>query len=107
MAAELRQQIVEDSLRAGDEARLEWPKYGLAQGVSAGLFDVDIPVLVLAGNHDKVEPPAVLAEHLLPLMSHASMTVLQDTGHLSPLEVPDQVASHITTFTAQLNELPR
>ena len=80
LAAELRQQIVEDSLRAGDEARLEWPKYGLAQGVSAGLFDVDIPVLVLAGNHDKVEPPAVLAEHLLPLMSHAIMTVLQDTG---------------------------
>jgi pimeloyl-ACP methyl ester carboxylesterase len=105
LAAELRQQIVEDSLRAGEEARLEWPKYGLAQDVSAGLFDV--AVLVLAGNHDKVEPPAVLAEHLLPLMSHASMTVLQDTGHLSPLEVPDQVASHITTFTAQLNELPR
>jgi hypothetical protein len=25
---------------------------------------------------------------------------------LSPLEVPDQVASHITTFAAQLNELP-
>ena len=107
LAAELRQQIVEDSLRAGDEARLEWPKYGLAQGVSAGLFDVDVAVLVLAGNHDKVEPPAVLAEHLLPLMSHASMTVLQDTGHLSPLEVPDQAANHITTFTAQLNELPR
>ena len=107
LAAELRQQIVEDSLRAGDEARLEWPKYGLAQDVSVGLFDVDVAVLVLAGNHDKVEPPAVLAEHLLPLMSHTSMTVLQDTGHLSPLEVPDQVASHITTFTAQLNELPR
>lgn len=107
LAAELRQQIVEDSLRAGDQARLEWPKYGLAQDVSVGLFDVDVAVLVLAGNHDKVEPPAVLAEHVLPLMSHASMTVLQDTGHLSPLEVPDQVASHITTFTAQLNELPR
>jgi pimeloyl-ACP methyl ester carboxylesterase len=39
-------------------------------------------------------------------MSHASMTVLEDTGHLSPLEVPDQVASHITTFIARLNELP-
>jgi pimeloyl-ACP methyl ester carboxylesterase len=104
LSAELRDQIVEDSLRAGAEARLAWPKYGLAQDVSAGLSDVAIPVLVLAGNHDKVEPPAVLADHLLPLMPHASMTVLEDSGHLSPLEVPDQVASHITTFTAQLNE---
>ena len=106
LPAEVRKQIVDDSLRAGDEARLAWPKYGLVQDVSAGLSDVDIPVLVLAGNHDKVEPPAVLADHLLPLMAHASMTVLEDTGHLSPLEVPDQVARHITTFTARLNELP-
>ena len=104
LAAELRNQIVEDSLSAGAEARLAWPKYGLAQDVSAGLSDVDIPVVVLAGDHDKVEPPAVLADHLLPLMPHATMIVLEDTGHLSPLEVPDQVASHITAFTAQLNE---
>jgi pimeloyl-ACP methyl ester carboxylesterase len=102
LTVELRQQIVEDSLRAGEEARLAWPKYGLTQDVSAGLSDIDTPVLVLAGNHDRVEPPDVLAEHLLPLMSHANMIVLEDTGHLSPLEVPDQVASHITTFTAQL-----
>lgn len=46
----------------------------------------------------------MLADHLLPLMSHASMTALEDTGHLSPLEVPDQVACHITAFTGQLNE---
>ena len=104
LSAELRDQIVEDSLSAGVEARLAWPKYGLAQDVSAGLSYVDVPVLALAGDHDKVEPPAVLADHLLPLISHASMTVLEDTGHLSPLEVPDQVASHITRFTALLNE---
>ncbi len=107
LPAEVRKQIVEDSLRAGDEARLAWPRYGLVQDVSAGLSDVDIPVLVLAGNHDKVEPPAVLADHLLPLMSHASMTVLEDTGHLSPLEAPDQLAHYITTFTARLRPATR
>jgi pimeloyl-ACP methyl ester carboxylesterase len=106
LSAELRKQIVQDSLRAGDDARLAWPKHGLAQDVSAGLSDVDIPVLVLAGDHDRVDPPGVLAEHLLPLMPHARMTVLEDTGHLSPLEVPDQVASHITRFTAQLTGAP-
>jgi uncharacterized protein (TIGR03086 family) len=103
---EIRRQIVEDSLRAGAEARLAWPKHGLVQDVSAGLTDIDIPVLVLEGDHDKVEPPDVLADHLLPLMPHASMTVLEGTGHLSPLEVPDQVASHISVFTAPLNARP-
>ena len=37
LTSELRHQIVEDSLRAGDEARLAGPNYGLAQDVSAGL----------------------------------------------------------------------
>jgi pimeloyl-ACP methyl ester carboxylesterase len=31
------------------------------------------------------------------------MTILEDTGHLSPLEVPGQVAHHITAFITQLN----
>jgi pimeloyl-ACP methyl ester carboxylesterase len=96
--ADLRTQIVEDSLSAGEEARLSWPKYGLGQDVSAGLSDVEVPILVLAGQHDKVEPPDVLAEHLLPLIPHAEMTLIDDTGHLSPLEAADQVARHIATF---------
>ena len=102
LTAELRKQVVEDSLLARDDARLAWPKYGLAQDVSAGLANIDVPVLVLAGSHDKVEPSAMLADHPLPLIPQATMTVLEDAGHLSSLEVPDQVANHITTFTAQL-----
>jgi pimeloyl-ACP methyl ester carboxylesterase len=94
----LRTQIVEDSLSAGEEARLSWPKHGLGQDVSAGLSDVEVPILVLAGQHDKVEPADVLAEHLLPLIPRAEMTLIEDTGHLSPLEVPDQVARRITSF---------
>ncbi|MER7180869.1 hypothetical protein ABT404_15525 [Streptomyces hyaluromycini] len=44
----------------------------------------------------------MLADHLLPLIPTATLTVLKDTGHLSPLEVPDQVAAHINAFVAQL-----
>jgi pimeloyl-ACP methyl ester carboxylesterase len=58
--------------------------------------------VVLAGQHDKVDPAGALADHLVPIIPGAEMTVLEDTGHLSPLEVPDQVASHIAAFIAQL-----
>jgi pimeloyl-ACP methyl ester carboxylesterase len=102
LPAELRRQIVEDSLSAGDDARLSWPTTGLAEDVSALVGAIDVPVLVLAGEHDKVEPPELLREHLLPLIPHATMTILDGTGHLSPLEVPDQVAGAITEFTAAL-----
>lgn len=99
---ELRRQVVEDSLRGGEQARLAWPRQGLVQDVSAGVGAIDVPVLVLAGSHDKVDPPTVLADHLLPLIPTASLTVLKDTGHLSPLEVPDQVATHIGAFVARM-----
>ncbi|MBX7547698.1 alpha/beta hydrolase [Streptomyces sp. tea 10] len=102
LTPELRRQVVEDSLRGGDQARLAWPRQGLVQDVSAGVSAIEVPVLVLAGSHDKVEPPTVLADHLLPLIPTASLTVLRGTGHLSPLEVPDQVAAHIDAFVAQL-----
>ncbi|WP_367141012.1 MULTISPECIES: alpha/beta fold hydrolase [Streptomyces] len=105
LTPELRRQVIEDSLRAGEQARLVWPRQGLVQDVSAGVGAIDVPVLVLAGSHDKVDPPAVLADHLLPLIPTASLTVLKHTGHLSPLEVPDQVAAHIGAFVAQLQLL--
>lgn len=102
LSAELRQQVVEDSLRAGDEARLTWPRESMVHDVSAGLGTIEVPVLILAGSNDKVDSPEVLTEHLLPLIPTASLTVLEGTGHLSPLEVPDQVAAQIGTFLAQL-----
>ncbi|MCC3772593.1 alpha/beta fold hydrolase [Streptomyces sp. UNOC14_S4] len=102
LTPELRRQVVEDSLRAGDQARLAWPRRGLVQNVSAGVGAIDVPVLVLAGSHDKVDPPSVLADHLLPLIPTASLAVLEGTGHLSPLDVPDQVAAHIGAFVAGL-----
>lgn len=102
LTPELRRQVVEDSLRGGERARFAWPRQGLVQDVSAGVGAIGVPVLVLAGSHDKVDPPSVLADHLLPLIPTAAMTVLEDTGHLSPLEVPGQVAAHIGAFVAEL-----
>ena len=102
LADDVRRQIVEDSLSAHESARLSWPTTGLAEDVSAGVGDIEVPVLILAGEHDLVEPPELLRQHLLPLIPQATMTVLDGTGHLSPLEVPDQVATAITDFTAAL-----
>lgn len=102
LTPELRRQVVEDSLRGGDQARFAWPRQGLVQDVSDSVGAIEVAVRVLAGSHDKVDPPAVLAEHLLPLLPTASLTVLRETGHLSPLEVPDQVAAHLSAFVAEL-----
>ncbi|MFI9244879.1 alpha/beta fold hydrolase [Streptomyces sp. NPDC053086] len=100
LSAEARRQVHEDSSRAGEAARTAWPRQALVEDFTDRVTTIDVPVLVLAGSEDKVDPPPILREHLLPLISTASLTELEGSGHLSPLEVPDQVASHISAFLA-------
>ncbi|MEU6553343.1 alpha/beta hydrolase [Streptomyces sp. NPDC046915] len=102
LSAEARRQVHEDSSRAGEAARSAWPRQALVEDFADRVGAIDVPVLVLAGSEDKVDPPQILREHLLPLIPTATLTELGGTGHLSPLEVPDQVASHITAFVTRL-----
>lgn len=98
----LRRQVHQDSSRAGRDARLAWPTQGLVEDHCARVGAIDVPVLVLAGGDDKVDPPEALRAHLLPLIPTATLTVLPGTGHLSPLEVPGRIAHHLTTFLTHL-----
>ncbi|MBP8532382.1 alpha/beta fold hydrolase [Streptomyces sp. MK37H] len=102
LSAEARRQVHEDSSRAGEAARMAWPREALVEDFADRVGAIDVPVLVLAGSDDKVDPPHVLRDHLLPLIPTATLTELGGTGHLSPLEVPDQIASHISAFVARL-----
>ncbi|TNC24537.1 alpha/beta fold hydrolase [Amycolatopsis alkalitolerans] len=55
-------------------------------------------------EHDRVDPPAVLAQRLLPVLPTATMAVLGGPGHLSPLEVPGRIAARLDRFVAGLDE---
>jgi pimeloyl-ACP methyl ester carboxylesterase len=102
LSAEARRQVHEDSSRPGEAARMAWPRQALVEDFTDRVGAINVPVLVLAGRDDQVDPPQVLRGHLLPLITTATLTELGGTGHLSPLEVPDQVASHISVFVARL-----
>ncbi|MEV5754335.1 alpha/beta hydrolase [Actinoallomurus sp. NPDC052308] len=99
--AAVRDAVVRDSLASDADARREWPLRGIAADVSKAVDRIDVPVLVLAGERDRVEPPAVLREHLLPVIPHARLEVVPKAGHLLPLEAPDAVASRLEEFAAR------
>lgn len=99
---DLREQVLTDSLAAGDDARLTWPRHGITADITAAASSIEVPVQVLAGRHDRVDPPASLEANLLPVIPGARMTIIEDTGHLSPLEAPGQIASQIDQFAASL-----
>ncbi|MEU4657665.1 alpha/beta hydrolase [Streptomyces sp. NPDC023723] len=103
LSGTVRATAVRDSLAAaGDEARLEWPLRGIARDITSAARDIDIPVAVLAGERDVVEPPHVLRDHLLPHLPGATLTTVPAVGHLLPLEAPGAVAAALTEFVAGL-----
>ncbi len=102
LAVGLREQVITDSLAHNPDALLAWPLHGMTQNIAGPAGLIKVPVQVLAGRHDLVDPPASLEANLLPVIPGARMTVLEDTGHLSPLEVPDQIANEIDQFVASV-----
>ncbi|GHF70830.1 hydrolase [Streptomyces mashuensis] len=98
----VRATAVRDSIAAGAEARREWPLRGIAQDITGAVRGIDVPVTVLVGENDVVEPPSVLREHLLPHIPHATLTTIPSAGHLLPVEAPGAVATALCAFLAHL-----
>ena len=61
----LREQVIEDSLAGAAQAKHDWPARTIIEDVSAGLGHIDVPVLVVAGEHDRVEPVDVMQSNVI------------------------------------------
>lgn len=95
-------QVVEDSGASADGAATEWPLRGIAEDVTDAARDIDVRVLVVAAEHDRVEPVAVLRSNLLPYLSDAELVVVPASGHLIPLESPDALADALRAVLSAL-----
>ncbi|MEV0265704.1 alpha/beta hydrolase [Streptomyces sp. NPDC050617] len=90
--------IVIDSRACADAARTEWPLRGIAEDITEHTRLIGVPVLVVAGENDQVEPVDVLRDNLIPYLPGAGFTVIPDTGHLIPLEAPADLVDAIIGF---------
>jgi pimeloyl-ACP methyl ester carboxylesterase len=64
------------------------------------LATIDVPVLVLVGEEDRVTPPAD-AEAMADAVENARLARIPGAGHLSPLERPDDVSEALLDFLAE------
>ena len=104
LSAAMRAQVIEDSLRAAPQAKRAWPNVAMAEDITADVAAIDVPTLVISGEHDQVDRVATLQAELLPRLPHAVLHILPGVGHLSPLESPEAVAQQITSFIGALPE---
>jgi pimeloyl-ACP methyl ester carboxylesterase len=61
------------------------------------LATMDVPVLVLVGEEDKLTPPAD-SEAMVAALPDARFSRIPNAGHLAPLEQPEAVAGAVREF---------
>jgi len=94
--------VVQDSLQGAPAAKAAWPLAASQEDISAQVALIHVPTLVISGEKDRVDPPAVLQQELMTRIPYATLHVLPGIGHLSPLEAPGDLSALIRDFAAPL-----
>jgi pimeloyl-ACP methyl ester carboxylesterase len=55
LSGQIREQIIEDTLKGAAPAKYAWPEKGLLEDISSAVRDICVPTLILAGENDQVE----------------------------------------------------
>jgi pimeloyl-ACP methyl ester carboxylesterase len=94
---------VRELILAQDPAEVAWAQRAMAVRPDSAelLAGVDVPALVLVGEHDALTPP-VLARELAGVLPRAEYVELAGAGHLTPLEVPQAFASAVADWRRRL-----
>ena len=66
------------------------------------LRQLAVPTLVLCGSLDTLTPPDISRE-MAALAPQADLMILDDVGHLSTMEAPDDVTAQLNLFLARIN----
>jgi pimeloyl-ACP methyl ester carboxylesterase len=98
--------LVEDTQRGNEWARKAWPACGMGEDYSANLGHINVPVRIVVGSQDRVEPAERVRREVLEKINihiegenvKASMVVVEGSGHMLPLEKPDRLAEEIRAF---------
>lgn len=90
--------VIADSLTGASSAKAAWPLATSQEDITAVVPLIDVPVIVISGEHDLVDPPEVLRREVLPRIPQSTLVVLPGVGHLLPLEAPTDLANVIKAF---------
>lgn len=97
--------LVKDVMKGSAYASAAWPVYAMLEDIVTDTKKIRVPVLVVAGELDKLEPIERLRSEVLGTLVLAEgekeMVVLKGSGHLLPVEAPLEAAQHIERFVGK------
>lgn len=94
---------ITDMVRAADPEAVAWIQRAMAARPDSfdTLHAANVPALVLVGDEDELTPPAD-AEAMVEALPDARLVTIGASGHLSALEVPDEVTAALKDFLRAL-----
>ena len=102
LSDDLKAQVVEDNLKSCEASRVAWPSVAIAQDISKETASIAAPTLVIGGEFDQVDTPAMMEKEVVGIIRSSRLEIVQGSGHLLPLEAPKEVSTMINSFVAQL-----
>ena len=78
-------------------ARVTWKPYMFNRRLEPLLGDMQLPTLLVWGKDDKVVPYEC-AEQYQAALPNASISVVEDAGHVVELEQPERLAALVAAF---------
>lgn len=102
LSSELREQVIEDTLRGAQGAKQAWTDCGMIQDVSACLDEVSVPVSIIVGSNDQVEQGPVLQKVFNRFLPQSTLQTVDGAGHLLPLEAPASLATTCTDMLIKI-----
>jgi 3-oxoadipate enol-lactonase len=94
--------LVEDMLKGNEYAKAAWPEYAMGEDIVEQASRINVPVLVIGGGKDLVEPVERLRKEVLGRICGAELVVIEESGHLLPVEAPALVVSNIGNFVEKI-----
>jgi 3-oxoadipate enol-lactonase len=96
--------LVADIMKGNTYASAAWPVYAMLEDIVADVRKITVPVLIVAGGLDKLEPIDRLRSEVIGNLIEADtvMAVVKGSGHLLPLEAPLEVAKCIEGFVGKV-----
>jgi len=90
--------VVTDMLKGNNHAKAAWPAYGMGSDIVAEAKRVDVPTLVVGAEGDVVEPVARIEREVRGVISHSELVIAPDSGHLVPVEAPEELGKATSKF---------
>ncbi len=94
--------LVEDMMKGSEFAKAAWTACVMAEYILEDARKIDVPVLVIAGELDRIETMERLKGEILGNVNGAELVIAQISVHLLPVETPREVLSLMREFVEKI-----